>query len=65
MRRRTQGICIVHQGPQGMVYQRAGRTLHWASHWTSHWRQSHMGPRTAVVLEGVLKAVHRVQHKVG
>ena len=24
-----------------------------------------MGPRTAVVLEGVLKAVHRVQHKVG
>ena len=24
-----------------------------------------MGPRTAVVLEGVPKAVHRVQHKVG
>ena len=24
-----------------------------------------MGPHTAVVLEGVLKAVHRVQHKVG
>ena len=24
-----------------------------------------MGPRTAVVLEGELKAVHRVQHKVG
>ena len=64
VRRRTQGICIVHQGPQGMVYQeRAGCTLHWASHWTSHWTQAQMGPRTAVVLEGVLKAVHRVQHR--
>ena len=24
-----------------------------------------MGPRTAVVIEGVLRALHRVQHKVG
>ena len=43
----------------------AKETLHWASHWTSHWRQSRIGPRTAVVLEGVPKAAHRVQHKVG